>query len=111
GGRRDRMPAAASPDERGTLLLARVRTLAARVLGHRDEASEVDEDTRLADLGLDSLAAVELRNELAAWTGLTLPSTLLFDFPTPRALAAELTRRHAAEAPPAGAGSDGPAGP
>ncbi|MEV8014653.1 acyl carrier protein, partial [Streptomyces sp. NPDC086122] len=42
-------------------------------------ASEIDEDTLLADLGLDSLAAVDLRNELAAWTGLALPSTLLFD--------------------------------
>ncbi|MFI1380255.1 type I polyketide synthase [Embleya sp. NPDC020886] len=103
--------AVARPGERGEGLLTRVRTLAARVLGHRDAAGEVDEDTRLADLGLDSLAAVELRNELAAWTGLVLPSTLLFDFPTPRALAAELTRRHAAEAPPGGAESDRPAGP
>ncbi|MFD8828614.1 beta-ketoacyl reductase, partial [Streptomyces sp. NPDC059605] len=98
-------PAAASPDEMGKVLLAGVRTLAARVLGHREEAAEIDEDALLADLGLDSLAAVELRNELATWTGLALPSTLLFDFPTPRALADELTRRHAAEAPSAGLAS------
>ncbi|TGB07539.1 SDR family NAD(P)-dependent oxidoreductase [Streptomyces palmae] len=103
--------AAASPGEPDGLLLAKVRTLAARVLGHGEDASEIDEDTLLADLGLDSLAAVELRNELAAWTGLVLPSTLLFDFPTPRALAAELRRRHAAEAPPAGARPDAPARP
>ncbi|MFD0344432.1 type I polyketide synthase [Streptomyces sp. NPDC127117] len=109
GARPGRAPMAAAPGERGEALLARVRTLAARVLGHGDEASEIDEDALLADLGLDSLAAVDLRNELAAWTGLALPSTLLFDFPTPRALATELTRRHAAEAPPAGAASDGPA--
>ncbi|MGW5446091.1 type I polyketide synthase [Streptomyces asiaticus] len=98
----------ASPGERGGVPLRVVRTLAARVLGHAEEATEIDADALLSDLGLDSLAAVELRNELAAWTGLALPSTLLFDFPTPRALATELTRRYAAEAPPAGATSDGP---
>ncbi|WP_405753137.1 SDR family NAD(P)-dependent oxidoreductase [Streptomyces sp. NBC_00012] len=102
-----RLPAAASPAETGGVLLTKVRTLAARVLGHREEASEIAEDVLLADLGLDSLAAVDLRNELAAWTGLALPSTLLFDFPTPRALAVELTRRYAAEAPSAGAAPDG----
>ncbi|MFG2631030.1 type I polyketide synthase [Streptomyces sp. NPDC048473] len=111
GDRIGRALAAAPPGERGGVLLTKVRTLAARVLGHREEASEIDEDTLLADLGLDSLAAVDLRNELAAWTGLALPSTLLFDFPTPRALAAELTRRYAAEAPPVGAVSDGRGGP
>ncbi|WP_406011852.1 type I polyketide synthase [Streptomyces sp. NBC_00984] len=103
--------AADSPGGMGGVLLTKVRTLAARVLGHREEASEIDEDALLADLGLDSLAAVDLRNELAAWTGLALPSTLLFDFPTPRALAVELTRRYAAEAPAAGAASDGRARP
>ncbi|MGW0957594.1 type I polyketide synthase [Streptomyces gelaticus] len=106
-----RTPAAAPPGERGGMLLMKVRTLAARVLGHREDASEIDEDALLADWGLDSLAAVDLRNELAAWTGLALPSTLLFDFPTPRALAAELARRYAAEAPSADAVSDGLAQP
>ncbi|MFF3784474.1 SDR family NAD(P)-dependent oxidoreductase [Streptomyces sp. NPDC001933] len=108
GDRLGRLPAAASPGEMGRVLLTNVRTLAARVLGHREEASEIDGDALLADLGLDSLAAVDLRNELAEWTGLALPSTLLFDFPTPRALAVELTRRYAAEAPSAGAVSDAP---
>ncbi|MGW8882894.1 acyl carrier protein, partial [Streptomyces mirabilis] len=111
GDRLGRLPAAASSGELGGVLLTKVRTLAARVLGHREEASEIDEDALLADLGLDSLAAVDLRNELAAWTGLDLPSTLLFDFPTPRALAVELTRRYAAEAPSEGAASDGRARP
>ncbi|MFJ5676387.1 type I polyketide synthase [Streptomyces sp. NPDC093097] len=110
GDRLGPVPAAASPGERGGGLLTNVRSLAARVLGHAEGANEIDADALLADLGLDSLAAVELRNELAAWTGLALPSTLLFDFPTPRALATELTRRYAAEAP-AGATSDGPARP
>ncbi|MCP9210402.1 type I polyketide synthase [Streptomyces cucumeris] len=99
--------AAASPGEQGEMLLTTVRTLAARVLGYADEANELDDDALLADLGLDSLAAVDLRNELAAGTGLALPSTLLFDFPTPRALATELTRRYAAEPFSASATSDG----
>ncbi|MFH8342561.1 type I polyketide synthase [Streptomyces sp. AM6-12] len=99
--RRDRAPATASPGERAGGLLTEVRTLAARVLGHAESPGEIEEDALLADLGLDSLAAVDLRNELESRTGLALPSTLLFDFPTPRALATELTRRYAAEASPA----------
>ncbi|MFG3240164.1 type I polyketide synthase [Streptomyces sp. NPDC048157] len=106
-----RLSAVASPDERHGVLLTKVRTLAAAVLGHQDGAGEIDEDALLADLGLDSLAAVDLRNELAAWTGLALPSTLLFDFPTPRALAAELTRWYAGEASRSVASPDGRARP
>ncbi|MFF1272569.1 type I polyketide synthase [Streptomyces marokkonensis] len=90
--------AAASPVQRGALLLAEVRTRAASVLGHPEGAGAIDGDDLLADLGLDSLAAVDLRNLLAASTGLALPSTLLFDFPTPRAVAAELAERYTREA-------------
>lgn len=94
--------AAAPPEERGALLLAEVRSRAAAVLGHPEGAGAIDGDDLLADLGLDSLAAVDLRNLLAGATGLALPSTLLFDFPTPRAVAAELSDRYTREAAPAG---------
>ncbi|MWA08225.1 type I polyketide synthase [Streptomyces sp. BA2] len=76
--------------ERGALLLSQVRAEAALALGHGSGDCAVEADRALAELGLDSLAAVELRNRLAALTGLALPATLLFDYPTPRAVAAHL---------------------
>ncbi|WP_234360477.1 phosphopantetheine-binding protein, partial [Streptomyces sp. DSM 15324] len=75
-----------SADERGQALLDLVRRLAAQVLGHGD-TGEVGPGQAFRELGVDSLTAVELRNRLAAESGLKLPSTLVFDYPTPRHLA------------------------
>ncbi|WP_328609054.1 SDR family NAD(P)-dependent oxidoreductase [Amycolatopsis sp. NBC_00345] len=80
--------AAAEPD-RLPLVLDKVRAVVAKVLGHQD-ATRIGAETGLLDLGLDSLTAVELRNELGAATGLRLPTTVAFDYPTPAALAGSL---------------------
>ncbi|MEW1725098.1 type I polyketide synthase, partial [Streptomyces sp. NPDC093109] len=75
--------------ERHETLLGLVREQIARVLGHTD-ATEIEATRQFQDLGFDSLTAVELRNGLNTVTGLRLPATMVFDYPTPSALARHL---------------------
>ncbi|MFC9948948.1 SDR family NAD(P)-dependent oxidoreductase, partial [Streptomyces pratensis] len=75
--------------ERQQVLVEVIRTHAAVVLGHSD-AGGIAPDKPFRDLGFDSLAAVEFRNRLNEVTGLRLPATSIFDYPTPSELAAHL---------------------
>ncbi|MER6205673.1 type I polyketide synthase [Streptomyces sp. NPDC001642] len=81
-----------SRDERERLLVGVVRDETALVLGHAQGAG-LDVAAEFRELGVDSLMAVEVRNRLASVTGLTLPSTVVFDHPTPQALARLLHER------------------
>jgi acyl transferase domain-containing protein len=78
-----------SAEEAQRAALDLVRTHVAAVLGH-DGAGEIAATHAFKELGFDSLTAVELRNRLNSATGLRLSAALVFDHPTPTALAAHI---------------------
>nr|WP_232072743.1 type I polyketide synthase [Phytohabitans flavus] len=91
--------------ERPEAVLSLVREKVAAVLGHAGPDA-IEPDWPFKDLGFDSLTAVDLRDQLASATGLSLPATLAFDYPTPEALAGYVrgellgTEADVADAPP-----------
>nr|WP_240436307.1 type I polyketide synthase [Streptomyces sporangiiformans] len=103
-----RTAAAASPDAGGDTLgrrlatlpeaeqeaelLALVRSHVAGVLGYTGP-EEVEADRTFQEVGFDSLTAVEFRNQLTAATGVRLAATVIFNYPTPAAVAGHLRGR------------------
>jgi acyl carrier protein len=78
--------AALPPAEQDQAVTDLVRAGAAQVLGHAS-ASAVETGKAFKDLGIDSLTALELSQHLTRETGLRMPATLVFDYPTPAAVA------------------------
>jgi acyl carrier protein len=84
--------AGTSPDDQLDVLSELVRTEAAGALGHA-AAGVVEPEQEFVDTGFDSLSATDFRRRLESATGLGLPETLVFDFPTPARLAEYLRDR------------------
>jgi acyl transferase domain-containing protein/thioesterase domain-containing protein len=80
------------PEQRGEIIVRAVREQVAAVLG--DVSLEtIDPTTSLLELGFDSPTAVELRTRLSTIVGLAIPASVMFDRPTPRALAGYIDQR------------------
>ncbi|MGW1998401.1 type I polyketide synthase [Embleya sp. NPDC001921] len=87
-----------SAADRSHRLLDLVRAQAAAALGH-DSVEEIRAERAFSELGFESITAVDLRNRLNRRTGLDLPTTLVFDHPTPLALVDLLVAELLAEQP------------
>ena len=95
GGARDslaRRLANTPENARKRVALDMVRAEVAAVLGH-PSLDAIDAHRAFNELGFDSLMAIELRNRLAAASGVQLPPTLAFDYPSPTALSGFLLER------------------
>ncbi|MEU5249455.1 SDR family NAD(P)-dependent oxidoreductase, partial [Streptomyces asoensis] len=84
--------AGAAPDQRGKILVDLVQREVVAILGYVS-ADEVGPDISFFDIGFDSLTAIELRNRLSALTGVRIPATFAFEYPTAELAAEELGER------------------
>ncbi|HRC85823.1 MAG TPA: acyl carrier protein, partial [Thermoanaerobaculia bacterium] len=96
---RERLAAMASPAKRWSELLGHVLAQVAQVLGLAPE--KIDPDAPLASLGMESLQTTELRNSLQVSLGVSLPSTLIWRYPTAAAIAGHLAEQLGFAAPSA----------
>jgi aryl carrier-like protein len=85
-------------EDRGEIVLRAVREQVAAVLGDTSPES-IDTGKSLLELGVHSMAAMELRNRLIAMTGLRIPASVMFDLPTTGALADLLCSRLGTQPP------------
>jgi acyl transferase domain-containing protein/acyl-CoA synthetase (AMP-forming)/AMP-acid ligase II/thioesterase domain-containing protein/acyl carrier protein len=76
-----------------------VRQEVATELGNPDPAT-VDIEAAFTDQGLDSVGSIQLRTRLVTATGIAMPATVVFDHPSPAALARWLADRIGADPPP-----------
>jgi acyl carrier protein len=86
---KERLAGAASETDQNAIVLDLVLPHVAAVLGYGSPGS-IKAKREFAELGFDSLTAIELRNRLTAATGQRLSATLIFDYPTPALLADHL---------------------
>ncbi|MYT32255.1 thioester reductase domain-containing protein, partial [Streptomyces sp. MspMP-M5] len=112
GGTLAQQLASLAPEERLQFLVHRLLAEVAEVLGHTD-AQNIDAERPFTALGFDSLTSVELRNRINEFAATKLPATVVFDHPTPAALARFLLEQMVAgtQTSPTGAQTDGAAVP
>ncbi|MEU6411119.1 amino acid adenylation domain-containing protein [Microbispora sp. NPDC046933] len=85
----------APPEDARRILRDTVTAIARSLLG--DETARVDPARGLAEMGLDSLGALDLRGRLQTELGLSLPATLAFEHPCVDALVRHLEEHHFTE--------------
>ncbi len=88
---RDRLLAAAPGRMRRSLLETHVQEILAKIL--KTDVAQIDSQKALGGMGVDSLMAVQVVRMLARTTSVQLPATSVFNYPTVRALSAELANR------------------
>ncbi|WP_187283306.1 type I polyketide synthase [Streptomyces sp. t39] len=101
--------AALEPEEQREELVALLLETAATVLGY-PSADDIDADMSFQEIGFDSLSGVEFRNQVKQDTGVHVPATVIYNYPTPAALAERLRELLFPE-PESAQDADGAAGP
>lgn len=82
------MSAYSEQDAAQAKIAAIVRAVTVR---HLPSGNTYDETVSFADLGVESRAAIQIRVELVQQLSRPIPSTVLFDYPTPKELIAALS--------------------